>query len=51
VQVPTTHIRAMTMADLAAETNIDDAEIQLRLINGLYPRGEPKTGDWIKVIR
>jgi len=24
---------------------------QLRLINGLYPRGEPKTGDWIKIIQ
>lgn len=23
---------------------------QLRLINGLYPRGEPKSGDWIKII-
>ena len=27
------------------------AEEQLRLINGLYPRGEPRTGDWIKVIQ
>ncbi len=24
---------------------------QLRLINGLYPRGEPKPGDWIKIIK
>jgi len=24
---------------------------QLRLINGLYPRGEPKPGDWIKIIQ
>jgi predicted Zn-dependent protease len=24
---------------------------QLRLINGLYPRGEPKAGDWIKIIQ
>ncbi len=27
------------------------AEAQLRLLNGFYPRGEPRTGDWIKVIR
>ena len=47
IQVP----RGATMASLAADSNIDDAEIQLRLINGLYPTGEPKTGDWIKVIR
>jgi predicted Zn-dependent protease len=24
---------------------------QLRLINGLYPRGEPKAGDWIKIVK
>jgi predicted Zn-dependent protease len=30
---------------------IPDAETQLRLLNGLYPRGEPRTGDWIKMIR
>jgi len=24
---------------------------QLRLINGAYPRGEPTTGQWIKIIR
>ena len=24
---------------------------QLRLLNGLYPRGEPKPGDWIKIIQ
>ncbi len=24
---------------------------QLRLINGLYPRGEPKSGDWIKIVK
>ncbi len=27
------------------------AEQQLRLINGLYPRGEPEPGDWIKIIK
>jgi len=27
------------------------AEEELRLLNGHYPRGEPKTGDWIKVIQ
>ncbi len=47
VQVP----RGATMASLAASVRIPDAEAQLRLLNGLYPRGEPRTGDWIKMIR
>ncbi|MCB1704476.1 MAG: M48 family metalloprotease [Halioglobus sp.] len=47
IQVP----QGATMASLAASTRIPDAEAQLRLLNGLYPRGEPRTGDWIKVIR
>jgi predicted Zn-dependent protease len=47
IQVP----RGATMASLAASLRIPFAEEQLRLINGLYPRGEPRTGDWIKMIR
>jgi predicted Zn-dependent protease len=47
IQVP----RGATMASLASGIRIPDAEAQLRLLNGLYPRGEPRTGDWIKVIR
>ena len=47
IQVP----RGATMASLAAGTGIPDAEAQLRLLNGLYPRGEPRTGDWIKMIK
>jgi predicted Zn-dependent protease len=47
IQVP----RGATMASLAASMRIPDAEAQLRLLNGLYPRGEPRTGDWIKIIR
>jgi predicted Zn-dependent protease len=47
IQVP----RGATMASLATTMRIPDAEAQLRLLNGLYPRGEPRTGDWIKVIR
>jgi predicted Zn-dependent protease len=47
IQVP----RGATMASLAASTRIPDAEAQLRLINGFYPRGEPRTGDWIKIIK
>jgi predicted Zn-dependent protease len=39
------------MASLAASIRIADAENQLRLLNGFYPRGEPRTGDWIKVIK
>ncbi|MEH6637357.1 MAG: peptidase M48, partial [Halioglobus sp.] len=47
IQVP----RGATMASLAASIRIPDAEARLRLLNGLYPRGEPRTGDWIKVIK
>jgi predicted Zn-dependent protease len=47
IQVP----RGATMASLAASLRIPYAEERLRLINGLYPRGEPRTGDWIKMIR
>jgi predicted Zn-dependent protease len=47
IQVP----RGATMASLSAGLRIPDAESQLRLLNGLYPRGEPRTGDWIKIIR
>ncbi|MEM8561972.1 MAG: M48 family metalloprotease [Pseudomonadota bacterium] len=47
IQVP----RGATMASLAASVRMKDAEDQLRLINGLYPSGEPRTGDWIKMIR
>lgn len=47
LQVP----RGATLSSLAAGVQIEDAENQLRLLNGFYPRGEPRTGDWIKVIR
>jgi len=47
IQVP----RGATLESLAASLRVADAEAQLRLINGFYPRGEPRTGDWIKVIR
>ena len=47
IQVP----RGATMASLASSVRLPDAEARLRLLNGLYPRGEPRTGDWIKIIR
>ena len=47
IQVP----QGATMASLAAGSPIPDAEPQLRLLNGFYPRGEPQAGDWVKVIR
>jgi predicted Zn-dependent protease len=47
VQVP----RGATLQSLASSARIPDAEHQLRLINGYYPSGEPRIGDWIKVIR
>ncbi len=47
IQVP----RGATMESLAAGLRIPHAEEQLRLLNGMYPSGEPRTGDWIKTIR
>ena len=47
VQVP----RGATLKSLATGAKIPDAEDQLRLINGYYPSGEPRIGDWIKVIQ
>jgi predicted Zn-dependent protease len=43
--------RGDTIASLARRSNLDRyAEAQLRLINGLYPSGEPKAGQRIKII-
>lgn len=40
-----------TFNSLAKYTRLGKyGEEQLRLINGYYPRGEPKSGDWIKII-
>jgi len=47
IQVP----RGATVESLASSTRIDNAEGYLRLINDFYPYGEPRTGDWIKVIQ
>jgi predicted Zn-dependent protease len=40
-----------TYASLARGMKIRDAENQLRLMNGHYPSGEPRAGDWIKVVK
>lgn len=47
IQVP----RGADVSSLASSVRVDYAEEQLRLINDFYPRGEPRTGDWIKVIQ
>lgn len=47
IQVP----RGATLESLAASMRIPNAQDQLRLMNGFYPRGEPRTGDWIKVVQ
>jgi predicted Zn-dependent protease len=47
IQVP----RGATLETLAGGVRIPDAQSQLRLLNGFYPRGEPRIGDWIKVIK
>lgn len=42
----------MTMASLAAQSPLGwSAEPQLRLMNDLYPSGEPKPGQMIKIIQ
>jgi predicted Zn-dependent protease len=47
VQVP----RGATFGSMSSGVRVPDAENQLRLINGYYPSGEPRTGDWLKVLR
>ena len=47
IQVP----RGATFDSLSSGIRVPDAENQLRLINGYYPSGEPRTGDWLKVLR
>lgn len=43
---------AQTMTKLAQGSTLPgDAESRLRLLNHLYPRGEPRPGDWLKVVR
>jgi len=43
--------RGDTIASLAAQSNLSKyAQAQLRLINDLYPSGEPKAGQMIKII-
>jgi predicted Zn-dependent protease len=41
-----------TFEALARELKLSDAETDdLRLVNGYYPSGEPKPGEWIKIFR
>jgi predicted Zn-dependent protease len=40
-----------TYARLARGMKIRDAENQLRLMNGHYPSGEPRAGDWVKIVK
>ncbi|TFH68461.1 hypothetical protein E3W66_00420 [Gammaproteobacteria bacterium LSUCC0057] len=41
-----------SIAAISAELGLSDSEQdQLRLINGLYPRGEPEPGQWLKIFR
>ncbi len=43
---------AQTMTKLAQGSTLPgDAESSLRLLNHLYPSGEPRPGDWLKVVR
>lgn len=42
----------MTMAALAAQSPLEiEAEGQLRLMNGLYPKGEPQPGQLLKIVQ
>lgn len=43
---------AQTMTKLAQGSTLPgNAESRLRLLNHLYPSGEPSPGDWLKVVR
>ncbi len=40
-----------TVASLAKRSNLSQyQEAQIRLINDLYPSGEPKAGQWVKIV-
>ena len=40
------------MATLAGQSKLPgDAQATLRLLNNLYPAGEPAPGSWLKVVR
>ena len=40
-----------TFASLAKQSTLPNYPVErLRLINGMYPKGEPKPGQWIKVV-
>ncbi len=42
----------VTFAQLATVSPVGAyAEEQLRLLNGTYPRGEPRPGDWIRIVQ
>lgn len=42
----------MTLAGLAQQSPLGaDAETRLRLLNGFYPKGEPKLGQLIKIVQ
>lgn len=49
------YIRAepgMTFAELAASSPLKSyAQEQLRLLNGAYPKGEPRPGEWIRIVQ
>lgn len=53
VRLHTTRAKSgQTMAALAKESPLQSgAEGQLRLLNNLYPSGEPKAGEWLKILR
>ncbi|MEM0954113.1 MAG: M48 family metalloprotease [Pseudomonadota bacterium] len=40
-----------TLATIARGVRLPNAEKEIRLMNGYYPRGEPRAGDWIKVVK
>jgi predicted Zn-dependent protease len=41
-----------TMPSLARESKLAvDPELNLRLLNGFYPSGEPRPGDWLKILQ
>jgi len=47
-----TALPGMTMAGLAQQSPLGaDAESQLRLLNALYPSGEPKPGQRLKIVQ
>ena len=43
--------QTLEQLEAGGEGSLSDSVARLRLLNDLYPSGEPRPGDWLKVVR